>query len=64
MDNVSGQRDCLYKRAICNHNMRGYVTGKFMSSLHSFHLSIIMFCLVSGEATLSVAGLSNDLNAL
>ena len=28
MGNVSGQRDRLYIGAICNHNMRGYVTGQ------------------------------------
>jgi len=28
MDNVSGQRDCLYTEAICNHKMRGCVTGQ------------------------------------
>ena len=28
MDNVSGQRDCLHTDAICNRNMRGYVTGQ------------------------------------
>ena len=28
MDNVSGQRDSLYKEAISNHNMRGYFTGQ------------------------------------
>ena len=27
MDNVSGQRDCLYSEVICNHNTRGYITG-------------------------------------
>ena len=28
MDNVFGHRDRLFTRAICNHNMRGYVTGQ------------------------------------
>ncbi len=28
MDNVSGQPNSLYTRAICNQNMRGFVTSQ------------------------------------